>query len=87
MIKGERVFALANLDVEKNHIEMHEVDNDSEMKTLIDKLCAKVLPDMSEIPPWRIDCINNKRGNSVLLMRVHHVVGDGIALIGAMSAV
>lgn len=85
--EGVKFEMVDELDVAKDHVEMLQVANDKEMKDLVDEVCGKDLPDHSKIPPWRIVCINNKKGNSVVLMRMHHVVGDGIAMIGAMSTV
>ena len=83
---GVKFEMVDELDVAKDHVEMLQVANDKEMKDLVDEVCGKDLPD-----PRRsllgIVCINNKKGNSVILMRIHHVVGDGIAMIGAMSTV
>ena len=88
VVKGGMFELVDELDVEKNHIETHNVNNNAEMRVLIDQICQQDLPDMSKIPPWRLHFITNEgKGQHALIMRVHHVVGDGMALIVAMGNV
>src|SRR5450759_3935500 len=41
-------------------------------------------PMDSRKPLWNMHVIDNYRGGSVILTRVHHCIGDGIALVRVM---
>jgi hypothetical protein len=79
-----------DFDVEKDIIETIEFDNENEMKEIVDRLSMKTISQNEKTPLWRLyrliprnkDSINTKGG---ILVRLHHVIGDGISMIGAMT--
>jgi NRPS condensation-like uncharacterized protein len=79
-----------DLDVEKEIIETIEFNSEKEMKEIVDKLSMETIPQIEDRPLWRLyrliprnkDSANMKGG---ILVRLHHVIGDGISMIGAMT--
>jgi hypothetical protein len=69
----------------EDHITTVTVPNTGELKKYVDKVCETDLDDISSKPPWMIHAITNKGGEDTILWRLHHVIGDGIAIIGATS--
>ena len=43
--------------------------------------------DLELLPPWRFHMFTNSNGLSGVLMRIHHVIGDGMSMVGAMSQI
>jgi NRPS condensation-like uncharacterized protein len=73
-------------DVEKRIVETYEVNGEQEIRELVDKLCMEDIPYNTERPLWRaIRIVNKSGGRSAMLFRVHHVIGDGIAMVGMMT--
>jgi NRPS condensation-like uncharacterized protein len=73
-------------EVEKRAVETREVDGEEEIRAMADKLCMEEIPYDTERPLWRVYRLVNKgTGKSAMLFRVHHVIGDGIAMVGMMT--
>jgi hypothetical protein len=67
-----------------NHLFFHIVDgkNKNVMGKVSDLISTHLDPDL---PLWRVDVVQDSLENKhVLLIRVHHVIGDGLALIGLL---
>lgn len=74
-------------EVEKRIVETVECEDEEAIKKAVDRLCLEDIPYDSDRPLWRaIRLVNNGTGRSSVLFRLHHVIGDGIALVGVMSA-
>jgi hypothetical protein len=80
-----------NLKIEKDFIETMEVDTPDGIKKVVDDLCMQALPTVPDKPLWKVYRIISKTSNpdsqikSAVLVRLHHVIGDGISLVGAMT--
>lgn len=78
------------ISVESGMIKNFEYANEMEMMAAVDEMNAtdplQDDPNRDKLPPWRIARLVNKgNGVSCIYLRYHHVIGDGIALINAMS--
>jgi hypothetical protein len=78
------------ISVESGMILNYSYDNETEMMAAVDEINVtnplKDGPNKDTLPPWRIVRLVNKgNGVSCILLRYHHAIGDGIALINAMS--
>ena len=69
----------------EEHVATVTVANTEELKKYVDNLCEADLGDISAKPPWMIHAITNKSGKDMIVWRLHHVIGDGMAIIGATS--
>lgn len=66
----------------------HTVQNEKEFFRVVDEIIATDLDGgYGEMPPWRLHRIDNKNGASAVLLRIHHVIGDGMSMVGAMAHV
>jgi hypothetical protein len=54
----------------------------TELQRLASELAAE--PLHGSRPLWRYDFIENYEGGSAIIMRIHHCIADGIALVGVM---
>lgn len=54
-------------------------DDDAGLRRLVGDWMGEPLPP--DRPPWRFHLVDGYRGGSALVARLHHVVGDGIALM------
>lgn len=54
----------------------------NELQRLASELAAEPLHPSR--PLWRFDFIENYQGGSALVVRIHHCIADGIALVGVM---
>lgn len=54
-------------------------DHEAELRRRIGRWMAEPLPP--DRPPWRFTLIDGYRGGAALVARLHHVIGDGIALM------
>ena len=72
-----------------NHIKTFNVNTEKEMMTECDKISLLDLGAYDGVKPlWVFQRVVNKgTGLSGLLMRIHHVIGDGISLVNAMSSI
>jgi len=59
-------------------------DEKTALETLVGKLSATPL-DPSR-PLWQVHLVDNYRGGSALVVRVHHCIADSIALIGVLHS-
>lgn len=76
------------MDIEKDHITTHAVGSEKEMQQLVQSICAKDLKNYDTCPPWMIHRIENVgTGMSALVVRIHHVVGDGMSLVSTIPKV
>jgi diacylglycerol O-acyltransferase len=55
---------------------------DAELEALIEDLASSPLDHAR--PLWQMHHVEGYRGGSVLVARVHHAVGDGVALVGLL---
>ena len=53
--------------------------DEAALQALISALASEPLPPRR--PPWRIHLVPNYQGGSALIVRVHHCVADGLALV------
>ena len=64
----------------------HTVHSEAEMMQLAQDIALTDLQGgYDELPAWRIHRFENTNGVSGLYMRIHHVIGDGMSMVGAMS--
>ncbi len=96
---GPGNWVLTELDnspaLAKSIIETIEFSSREELKQLVDDICGRVLPITVDQPLWRLYRLvarkstvtdgNNEDLKSAILVRVHHVIGDGISMVGAMT--
>ena len=62
------------------------VDGDRELMDEVSKISRENLRGYGEIPSWHIRKVQNQSdGPSALVFRIHHVIGDGMSLVCAMS--
>jgi hypothetical protein len=72
----------------KNHVIPIAVANEAEMRDRVTALVKEDFDGSDGVPLFRFVVLQNKgKGVSCLLFRVHHVVGDGLAMVGAMNRV
>ena len=55
------------------------------LQALCGRLAMQPLP--ADRPLWQLHLVPNYEGGSALVVRIHHAVGDGIALISVMNAI
>ena len=55
---------------------------EADLKKLVGKLASERLP--ADKPLWQMQVIENYRGGQALVVRIHHCIADGIALIGVL---
>jgi len=68
-----------------HHLRQVELPPPGEQEQLQDYVSALTAEGLDpERPLWRFDFISDYRGGSALVCRVHHCIGDGIALIYVM---
>jgi len=69
-------------------IVQHTVENESEFFGVVEEVMESGLAGgYGEMPPWRLHRIENKTGASAIIIRIHHVIGDGMSMVGAMAHV
>merc|ERR1719464_631937 len=68
-----------NESVYNRMIQKHTVDNDEQLRAMIDDLCNEPLPN--DLPLWVFHYIENNNGSSIWLWRISHGISDGIRLI------
>ena len=69
-----------------DHIKTHNVMSEAEVMNEADRIAMNDLEQ--DRPLWCFHRIVNKgKGVSAVLIRVHHVIGDGIALVNAMQKI
>lgn len=77
-----------SIDVERDLIKTINVGSEEELHEKVNDLCSEEFPDGDKVPLFVFYRINNTgTGRSALLNRLHHAIGDGMALIGAMPRV
>ena len=72
-----------------NHIKTVSVKSEKEMMAECDRISQLDLGEYDGVKPlWVFQkVINEGTGLSGLLIRIHHVIGDGISLVNAMSSI
>ncbi len=74
------------IDIEKDLIESLTFESQAELNAKVDELNGVEIDDCNGTKPmWKLYRLINKSGNSAIMVRVHHAIGDGISLIGCMS--
>lgn len=75
-----------HIDIKRDHLETIEVASEDELMKVCDELTTQDLP--SNKPLWKIYRIvnQNRTQPSAVYFRLHHAIGDGISLVGTMSA-
>lgn len=77
---------VGNTDILNDHISTVEVSSEAELTLKLESITSSDLPGDGKIPLWQVyRLVNNGPGISVLLVRMHHVISDGIGLLGVMS--
>lgn len=77
-----------SIDVERDLVRSIDVDSEAALAKKIDELCSLTYPEGEKVPLFVMYRLNNTgAGKSAVLVRLHHAIGDGVALIGAMSKV
>lgn len=71
-----------DIDNHLSHIALPAPGDDASLRNLVSEQMSVPL-DFSK-PLWHIHVIDGYRGGSVVLTRVHHSIGDGIALVRVM---
>lgn len=67
-------------------IKTRDVNNEKELHFEIDRISKSKLDDMSKLPPWALHLISNTSGGLCgLVVRVHHVIGDGLSIAAAFE--
>jgi hypothetical protein len=79
---GEWIFRLVDPDINK-HIVLATVANEEELKQYIEKCVFTPLP--TNQPYWCAHSVETLSGLSCVIIRVHHVIGDGISLVGTID--
>lgn len=70
----------------KKHVTSTTVASEAELMLLVDKIVLEEHIETDGVPLWRIHIITNTgTGVCGVLFRIHHVIGDGIALVNSMS--
>jgi hypothetical protein len=77
-----------SIDVERDIIKTINVSSEEELHAKTDELCSQEFPAGDKTPLFVFYRLNHTgNGRSALLIRLHHAIGDGMALIGAMPRV
>jgi len=77
-----------SIDAERDLVRTIEVSSEAEMAEKVDELCSKEFATTEKSPLFIMYRIKNTgTGRSAVLVRLHHAIGDGMALIGCMSHV
>ena len=67
------------------HLQRAQLPGDGGKEALEAYAAAKLAEPLDRRKPlWQITLIDNYRGGSALLSRIHHCIADGIALVGVM---
>lgn len=82
---GQYDFIEVNVDYDK-HVLQIDIDSEEDMLNKVDLINSEDLKGYGERPLWCIYRMSNKDGKGLtgVLIRVHHVIGDGISLVGTM---
>lgn len=65
---------------------LHSVDCEEEMLKIVNGIVSRDFDNDTDIlPPFRFHMFSNKNGLSGMLVRIHHVIGDGMSMVGAMT--
>lgn len=76
-----------SLDIEKDAIRTVNVESESELITKIDEICAEDMVVDGKSPIWCFyRLVNHGEGKSAILVRIHHVIGDGVALLSLLPS-
>lgn len=65
-----------------HHIRLPGAAGDAELEQFVGELAASPLDP--SIPLWQIHIVEHFQGGAALVVRIHHAIADGIALIGVM---
>lgn len=68
-----------------HHVQRHRLDDgagDAEMQEYVADLATQPLDP--ERPLWQFQLVENYKGKDALVTRIHHCIGDGIALVAVM---
>eukprot|EP01039_Chlorochromonas_danica_P008358 gene8362-9212_t len=61
------------------------VNNDQELQDVVNKIVATEIEFEEKKALWRMHRIENRNGRHAVLVRIHHVIGDGMAMISLMN--
>lgn len=76
-----------SINIEKGMISTVKIDSQKDLLSKVDEICAMEIDEKERKPLWRFIRIENSNGMSGLMIRIHHSIGDGISLIGAIGRV
>lgn len=84
--KGELYFkTIEDFDVQRV-IKTRDVSNEKELQFEVDRISKLPLDDLDKTPAWAVHLIRNTGGGvSGMVVRIHHVIGDGISLVTTMA--
>lgn len=84
--KGSDWFFVETDIVWNQHVLAIEVSSESELLQKVDEIIKQDLTSYGTRPLWTMTrIINTGSGVSAILARIHHVIGDGIALVESMK--
>ena len=73
-----------NLNDHLLRTELHGRGTVADLKKFVGELASKPLDESK--PLWQMQLVNNYAGGEALVVRIHHCIADGIALIGVLLA-
>ena len=73
----------------ERHLTVLNVDDTPSLWSKVSEITLGGLlkPDRIKEPWWEMVLLRNAKGPSSILLRVHHVIGDGIALVGLVRKI
>lgn len=99
MLKYDRFRSVFVIDHETNNfsfreisVDMHDqivtwvVSSEEELKKVANDIANNELKGREKHPQWLINrVINEGKGYSAVIVQIHHSIGDGVSLVGAME--
>lgn len=77
---------LSDFDV-SSAIEERHVNGEEELRQAVESISKLPMRDLGSHPAWAIYLLRNSDGVSALLVRIHHVIGDGMSLVSALARI
>lgn len=75
------------IDIHRDHLQTVYVDSEEDMMEMVDQIIdSQRISELEGRPLWKIYRMINRdtTKSSMILFRIHHAIGDGISLIGAI---
>lgn len=83
---GNRWTKPEHFDYDKHFVEVR-THNDQQLLQYIDEALPKKIRQGDKAPQWEVHIITNTRGKSAILVRISHIVGDGVSFVTLMDKV